>query len=228
MKGRSRHAVENVFDDGRNAGKRQPALEKRRDGHFVGSIQGARQRAPRRSASFASARQGNFPSGTSSKSSLRGARPIERAIVGRNAFRVGERVLERHAHVGGPELRQDRAIHKFDHGMNGRLRMDDHVNFVEVHAEEPARFDHFEALVHERGGVDGDALAHFPVGMRQGLLGRHFCELGGGGRPKRAAGSGEDQALHFPVIAGAQALMNGVVLAIDREEARRRGGRPRP
>ena len=93
---------------------------------------------------------------------------------------IGERVLEGHAHVGGAELREDGAIHELDHGMNGRLRMNHDVNFVEIHAEKPARFDHFETLVHERGGVDGDALAHFPVGVRQGLLGRHFCQLRGG------------------------------------------------
>ena len=43
--------------------------------------------------------------------------------------------------------------------------MDDYVDFVEVRAEEPLGFDYFEAFVHEGGGVYGDALAHFPVGM---------------------------------------------------------------
>ncbi len=47
--------------------------------------------------------------------------------------------------------------------------MNHHIHLFGRKAEQPARFDHFEAFVHERCGIDSDALAHFPGGMIQRL-----------------------------------------------------------
>src|ERR1700735_1367769 len=98
--------------------------------------------------------------------------------------------------------------------MNRGLRMDDHLNAVEANIEKPARFDNLKSLVHQRGRIDRDALTHLPVWMRQGLLRgcfRNFCRRG---CAKWTSGSRQDQALDFASVAGAQALMDRVVLAI--------------
>ncbi len=86
------------------------------------------------------------------------------------------------------------------------------------HAEEPVRFDDFEAFVHQGGGIDGDALAHLPIWMRQGLFwcdARKFRERQ---FAKRATRGGEDQAADFGGFPAAQALVNGVVFAVDRQQ----------
>src|SRR5277367_6364053 len=102
--------------------------------------------------------------------------------------------------------------------MNGGLRMDHHVNFVEAHAEEPLGFDDFEAFVHHGGGINGDALAHLPIWMRQGLF---WCDLGKFGQrqfAKWTARRGEDQAADFGAFPAAQALVDGVVFAVDGQQ----------
>src|SRR3712207_8327767 len=48
-------------------------------------------------------------------------------------------------------------------------------------AEQPAGFDHFKALVHQRSRINRDALAHLPSGMIQRLLRCNVFEL----RPDR-------------------------------------------
>ena len=68
--------------------------------------------------------------------------------------------------------------------------MDDDLNLREIHAEKPFGLNHFEALVHERGGVNGDALAHLPIGMREGLFWRDLFELRDGSFAERASGGG--------------------------------------
>src|SRR5271155_2801180 len=42
---RTRHPFQYALDHGSNPGKRKPAFEERRDGNFIGCVQGARQRA---------------------------------------------------------------------------------------------------------------------------------------------------------------------------------------
>jgi hypothetical protein len=54
-------------------------------------------------------------------------------------------------------------------------------------AEESAGFDDLEALVHHGGGVDGDALAHDPGGVFEGLLRGYVVEVGEGRVAKGAA-----------------------------------------
>ena len=81
-----------------------------------------------------------------------------------------ERVADREAHVGIRELRDRRTVAEFDHRMDDRLRVDDHVDVVVADTEQLVRLDHFEALVHQRRGVDRDLRAHFPVRVRERLL----------------------------------------------------------
>ncbi len=93
--------------------------------------------------------------------------------------------------------------------------MDDHVDLVRAHVKEPVRLDDLKAFVHERCRVNGDPAAHAPVGMRQRLLRRGRGHFGEGSLSKRAARGGQDEPLDLGVLAGAQTLMDRVVLAID-------------
>ena len=96
--------------------------------------------------------------------------------------------------------------------------MSDDFDLIRANIEEPVRLDDLEAFVHHRGGIDGDAVAHPPVGMRQGLLGRNVGELRERSFAERAAGRGQHQAAHFPARSSAQTLMQRVVLAVHGEK----------
>jgi hypothetical protein len=95
------------------------------------------------------------------------------------------------------------------------------------HVEEPAGLDHFQALVEHGGGIDGDAAAHDPGGMLERLLGRDGGKLVERKLAERPARGGEPDGLDLAVRADAQALMHGVVLAVDGQDghvALARGG----
>jgi hypothetical protein len=96
--------------------------------------------------------------------------------------------------------------------------MDGDVDAVDVQAEEVMRLDDFQPLVHHRGGVDRDLVAHAPRRMRERGFDRDVVERGELTMEERAAGSGEDDALHFLVRAATDGLMHGVVLGIDRQD----------
>ena len=126
-------------------------------------------------------------------------------------------------HVGITQLCQYRAVDIFHHGMDDALRMDDHIQLLGRHVEEELGLDQLQTLVHERGRVDRDLAAHRPLGMLAGLLGR-----GGGDSlrrpgPERPARSGQDQTPNGTarIHAGSairQALEDGIVLAVDRQQ----------
>ena len=126
-------------------------------------------------------------------------------------------------HVGITQLRQYRAVDIFHHGMDDALRMDDHIQLLGRHVEEELGLDQLQPLVHERGRVDRDLAAHRPLGMLAGLLGR-----GGGNSlrrpgPERPARGGKDQASDGTARIHAssairQALEDGIVLAVDRQQ----------
>ena len=67
------------------------------------------------------------------------------------------------------ELREHRVVHELHHRMHDALRVHDHIDARHLDVEKPARFDHFQALVEERRGIDGDLRAHVPRRMLQRL-----------------------------------------------------------
>ncbi len=80
--------------------------------------------------------------------------------------------------------------------------MDKDVDLIGADAEKPASLDDLKTLVHHGGGIDGDAVAHTPVGMSEGL-GRSDGLEGLEGRfAEGAAGSGEDDAADFGMARG--------------------------
>ena len=86
-----------------------------------------------------------------------------------------------------------------------------------------AGFDQLETLVHERSGIDRDLAAHHPVGMRAGFRRRHARELFSRRIEKRSARSRKNDPPHALRTRtgrdrGGEALEDGVVLAVDRDE----------
>ena len=92
------------------------------------------------------------------------------------------------------------------------------ANLVGPEAEEPAGLDHFEGLVHERGGVDGDLGTHAPGGMGQGLLGGDVRKFFGRTAVEGSAAGGEGDVVDFGAAAGAEGLEDGGVLAVDGDD----------
>src|SRR5215831_3884415 len=99
--------------------------------------------------------------------------------------------------------------------MNGALRMDDHADLVGRHVEQAARFDYLETLVHQRGRVDRNALAHLPSGMVESLLDGDAGEVAPRSVQEGPARRGKPDAMDFVAAPAPQALMDRVVLAVD-------------
>jgi hypothetical protein len=59
--------------------------------------------------------------------------------------------------------------------MDDALAVQDHVEAVVGHVEQPVRLDNLQAFVEQRGGIDGDAAAHGPRRVSQRFLRRHVA-----------------------------------------------------
>ena len=109
--------------------------------------------------------------------------------------------------------------------MDDRLRVDHHVDPVVVDPEQLVRLDHLEALVHQGRRVDGDLLAHGPGGMVQRRLHGHGRQFVCRTTAERPTGSRQDDVGDpFIHVVGSQALVDGAVLAVDRQQFGPRGG----
>ena len=122
------------------------------------------------------------------------------------------------AHVGRAELGEHRTVAVADHGVDHRLRMDDHLDLVGAHGEQMHGLDHLERLVEHRGAVDGDLDAHRPVGMRGGHIRRNRGHFRCIQRTERPARSGEDDAFDAVALILLEYLVDRVVLAVDRKQ----------
>src|SRR5579863_4323252 len=96
--------------------------------------------------------------------------------------------------------------------------MDSNPDLAGLDVEEAAGFNDFEVFVQHGGRVNGDSAAHVPGGMLEGLLGGDGGELVERELAERAARGGEPDGLDFIVSADAQALVDGVVLAVDGQD----------
>ena len=113
----------------------------------------------------------------------------------RRPLRVRERVADGRAHVGHAQMREDRAVGEARHAVHRALRVDHHGDALVRHAEEVVRLDDLEALVHQRGRIDGDLGAHRPVGVLERLLRRDGGQVRGRPAAEGAAGAGEEELL---------------------------------
>ena len=110
--------------------------------------------------------------------------------------------MYRQPHVRCTELCLDSAIGKLNRGMHNRLRMNEHLDLLHRHAEEPFGFDDFKTFVHHRGGVDRDLRAHLPIRVFECVSCGNGLHLLTGKRTERSAGSGQEDLLNLrPVFA---------------------------
>src|SRR3954451_9354059 len=79
-------------------------------------------------------------------------------------------------------------------------------------------FDQLEALVRKRRGVHSYLSSHRPGWMFERVLDRDVLELGPRAAAERATGCRKDERLHGGRIAPLEALKDGRVLAVDREQ----------
>src|SRR5262245_11246928 len=96
--------------------------------------------------------------------------------------------------------------------------MDHNFYILRLEVKEPAGFSHFESLVHQRCGIDRDALAHLPGWMIEGLGRRHMFEIDLGGIPKWSPRSRQNQFRNFLPKTGPKALMCSVMFTVDRDQ----------
>ena len=102
---------------------------------------------------------------------------IETRDIALPTLGIGERILDRQAHVGCTELCLDATVDELHGGVHDRLRMDEYLDAIDRQVEEPTCLDDLEALVHHAGRVDGDLSAHLPVGMLERLCGGDMLHL---------------------------------------------------
>ena len=114
------------------------------------------------------------------------------------------------------ELREHRVVHELHHAVHDALGMHHHIHAVHGHTEEPARLDHLQALVEQGGGIDGDLAPHLPGRVLECLLQGDVGEFFRGPGAKWPAARGKNQTPDMLVGMAFEALVNGVVLAIDR------------
>src|SRR6202162_5584348 len=120
---------------------------------------------------------------------------VEEFYTGADSLGPRERVSDRRAHVRRGQLREHRTVDVFDQGMHDALRVHEDLHLCGRQAEQQARLDELQPLVHERGTVHGDLAAHDPVGMREGGFRSDGVERLARGVAERPAGGGEQYAL---------------------------------
>jgi hypothetical protein len=104
---------------------------------------------------------------------------------------------------------------ELDERVDDALAVHDDLDAVHRDVEQPVRFDHLEALVHERGRVDGDLAAHIPRRVTQRVTGCHVLEVARRQVAERAAGGRENEFLDGGDVLAPKALPDGAVLAVD-------------
>jgi hypothetical protein len=123
------------------------------------------------------------------------------------------------------KLGQNRSVNVLDQRMDDAFRVHYDLDPLRRQAEQPMRFDHFEALVHHGGGVYADLAPHHPIRMGTGFGRGHAREFRDRPCPKRTARRGEKYPAHTGLprvarVAQRQALENRVVLAVNGEQRR--------
>jgi hypothetical protein len=127
--------------------------------------------------------------------------------------------LDGQAHVRRGKLREHRAIDKFDHRVNDALRVNDDGDARHFYVEKPPSFDHFEAFIEERRGINRDFAAHDPRRMFQGAfdsdVGEIFFRCGAEG----TTGSREPEFTDGSGGFAVETLKYGGMFAVDGKDA---------
>ena len=201
--------------------------QKRCHGHLVGSVHDARQgsaHAARMTGKLQAAERVGVGRSELQASQLGEIQRLDGRLP---TLRVAKRELDGDTHIGGAQVSLHAAISELHHGMDGALRLDHHADLVVGHVEQMMRLDDLQALVHKRGGVDGDLRPHVPSRMVQRLSRRDALKIGTLPAAERAAGGRHPQTGDLSLGLAEQALVNGTVLGIDGHERTRRAHRRR-
>ena len=201
-----------------DAGEAELAIEEGLDGDFVGGIEHGGEGAADGAGVAGEVDGGEVIDARGLEVEGGELGEVERPQIVRDAVGPGDGVLDGEAHVTVAELGDDAVVSEFDHAVDDALRMDDDLDLVHGHVEEPFGLDHFEPFVEEGGAVDGDLSPHGPGGMLQGLGDGDGGQLIGGELAEGAAAGGEEDAADLAVAVAFQALEDGVVLAVHGQE----------
>ena len=96
--------------------------------------------------------------------------------------------------------------------------MDYHLNIIGRDGEQVHGLDELKPLVHHCCAVDGYLRAHAPVGVLHGLFGSDVLKLAPCLAAERAAGAGEEDLLELAFLPAHEALEDGRVLGVDRND----------
>ena len=68
-----------------------------------------------------------------------------------DAVRIGERILNRKAHIGRAHLRKHCTVTKFDHRMHNGLRVNKDFDSIRFNIKQPPGLHKLKSLVEQRG-----------------------------------------------------------------------------
>ena len=103
--------------------------------------------------------------------------------------------------------------------MDNALALHHNLDLLRRKIKQPHCLDQLQALVHQSGAVDGDLGAHIPVGVLQRIRTGLAAQLFGGHAKERPArGREQDLGQRFGAVGILQALENGGMLAVDRQQ----------
>ena len=143
------------------------------------------------------------------------------------ALRIIEGILDGQPHVRDAQLSHDPAVLIFHHGVDDALRVDQDLDAGGVDVKEPAGLDDLQPLVDQGRGVDRDLGAHGPGGVLEGVFGPDVLQFLRGPSAEGAARCREPD-LRDPVARlSVEALENGAVLTVDRQDGDSLFGRQR-
>jgi hypothetical protein len=106
-----------------------------------------------------------------------------------------QRIADGMAHVRRAQMRHQRPVAEADQRVNEAFGMDHGLDLLGIDAEKLLGFNKLQRLVEHRRAVDGDPLAHVPVGMRARVCHRRLWQRLQRPVAQAAARGGDDDPL---------------------------------
>src|SRR6266550_2622694 len=103
--------------------------------------------------------------------------------------------------------------------MNNALGMDDYLDPFHLHAKQPVRFNHFESLIKQSRRVDRNFRTHIPGWMLERSFRHDRSKFLAWRFAKWSARRGQNDTPNIGGILAFEALKNGIVLRIHRQNA---------
>ena len=201
----------------------QPALQEALHRHLVRAHSTAVAVPPARPASRARPQAGEALRVGRLEPQLSHRGEVEGAALGvraGEALPAGEGQLDGQLHVRPAQLGLERAVDELHQGVHDALGVHHHLDALVGEVEQPVGLDRLQPLVHQGGAVHRDLGPHAPVGVGQGLGHVDPLHLLRREGAEGAPGGGQEHPPHRarPLLP-AEALPEGAVLAVHREQA---------